>query len=345
EDYTHNVAVCYRCGHIVENLPSLQWFLKMKDLAKTAIDAVKKGKVTFHPKKWEKVYFDWLNNVRDWCISRQIWWGHKIPVEGSDDVLDTWFSSALWPFATMKEKDQKEFYPTNVLSTARDIINLWVARMVFSGEEFMKEEPFKDVIIHPTILTKAGKRMSKSLGTGIDPMDYIEKYGADATRFGLIWQMMGNQDIHWAEEHVLAGKKFCNKIWNASKFVLMSTDKITEKDAYRPKGITEADKRIIECFSSVKNGVSKYIDQYSFGHALHDFYDFFWHEFCDVYLEASKEQLEDDILRENTQEVLSYVLFNSLKLLHPFMPFVTEEIWSKLPIKDKELLIVENWPC
>ncbi|MEK7149845.1 MAG: class I tRNA ligase family protein, partial [Patescibacteria group bacterium] len=205
EDYIHSVAKCYRCGSAVEPLPSLQWFLKMGELAKLAIKAVESGKVKFHPKRWEKVYLDWLSKVKDWCISRQIWWGHKIPIEGSEDVLDTWFSSALWPFATLgwpasvkttagkpqPTGDLKEFYPTNVLSTARDIINLWVGRMVFSGMEFMNKAPFSDVIIHATILTKDGKRMSKSLGTGIDPMTLIEKYGADATRFGLIWQSMG----------------------------------------------------------------------------------------------------------------------------------------------------------
>ncbi|MFC1756859.1 valine--tRNA ligase [Patescibacteria group bacterium] len=348
EDYTHNISTCYRCNRIIENSPSMQWFLKMDELAKKAIEAIESGEVKFHPKKWEKGYLEWHRNIRDWCISRQLWWGHQIPVENSEDVLDTWFSSALWPFATMNEQDQKEFYPTSVLTTARDIINLWVARMIFSGYEFKGEKPFSDIIIHPTILSKTGQRMSKSLGTGVDPMDYIEQYGADATRFGLIWQSMGNQDIHWAEEHVRAGKKFNNKLWNASKFVLLSIDQITteydHKQKIKEKKLTEADERIIECFVSVKKGVSEYIDKYAFGHALHDMYDFFWHEFCDIYLEASKKQLEDKNQKENTQEILSYILINSLKLLHPFIPHITEEIWSKLPIKDKKLLIVENWP-
>ncbi len=238
EPYSHNIAACYRCGTVVEPLPSLQWFLKMEELAKKAIAAVKDGKVRFHPERFEKIYFDWLENVKDWCISRQIWWGHKIPIEGETDVLDTWFSSALWPLATLgwpprrggaslapkgraEKTDFETYYPTAVLSTARDIINLWVARMIFSALEFTKKPPFKDVIIHATILTKEGRRMSKSLGTGIDPMDLVENYGSDATRFGLIWQAMGNQDIHWSEEHVIAGRKFCNKIWNSARFVLL----------------------------------------------------------------------------------------------------------------------------
>jgi len=212
EDITHNVSHCYRCNKIIEQIPSKQWFVKMKGLAKEAVDAVRSGKIKIHPKNFEKIYFDWLDNIKDWCISRQIWWGHKIPIDGVDDVLDTWFSSALWPFATLgwpsstktsgdRLSDLEKFYPTQVLSTARDIINLWVARMVFSGIELMGDTPFTDVYVHPTILTKDGKRMSKSLGTGIDPINLIEKYGADATRFGLIWQNMGGQDIHFAEEN------------------------------------------------------------------------------------------------------------------------------------------------
>ncbi len=224
EDYEHNVAHCYRCNSVVENLPSMQWFLKMDKLAKMAIKAVKSKKVVFHPDRWTKIYLNWLKNVRDWNISRQIWWGHKIPIEGVNDVLDTWFSSALWPFAVLgwpkKTKDLKKFYPTDVIVTDRGIINLWVARMVFSGLEFMKKPPFRDVIIHATILTKEGKRMSKSLGTGLDPLNFIEQYGADATRFALIWQTMGTQDVHWSEEALMAGKKFLNKIWNAARLFL-----------------------------------------------------------------------------------------------------------------------------
>ncbi|MEK7575914.1 MAG: valine--tRNA ligase [Patescibacteria group bacterium] len=347
EDYDLRISKCYRCNSIIEPQISKQWFLKMKELSKMAIDIVKKGNVKFHPKKWEKVYFDWLKNIKDWCISRQIWWGHKIPLDGVDDVLDTWFSSALWSFATLgwpkKTKDMQEFYPTKVLSTARDIINLWVARMIFSSMELTKKKPFDKIIIHPTILTRDGKRMSKSLGTGIDPMILIEKYGADATRFGLIYQMMGGQDIHFSEDATMAGKKFANKLWNASRFVLMSTDKfITEYD-HRRKNLTETDLAIIQSLISIKRSINNHINNYSFGHALHTFYDFFWYEFCDVYLEASKKQLEDKNLKENTQEILSYGLITSLTLLHPFMPFITEEIWELIPGK-KNLLIIEKWP-
>lgn len=335
ENYTHNIAVCYRCASTIENLPSLQWFLKMDELAKKAIGAIRSKKVKFHPKKWEKNYLNWLSEIKDWCVSRQLWWGHKIPIEGSEDVLDTWFSSALWPFATMNDQDFKEFYPTNVLSTARDIINLWVARMVFSGLEFTKKAPFKTVIIHPTILTKAGQRMSKSLGTGIDPMKYIDQYGADATRFGIIWQMMGNQDIHWSEEHVIAGKKFCNKIWNASRFVLAQTG--------NSKNTSSHDKNILKKLNNIIKSTDKNIENYKFGQALHDLYDFFWHDFCDKYIEEFKKDrsLPTGRQAKNT-ETLIHILTTSLKLLHPFMPFVTEEIWSKLNYK--KLLIIENWP-
>ncbi|MDO8600382.1 MAG: valine--tRNA ligase [bacterium] len=357
EPYRHNVAICYRCGTVIEPLPSMQWFLKMQELAKMALNAAESGKVRFHPERWKDVYIDWLKNVRDWNVSRQIWWGHKIPLEGETDVLDTWFSSALWPVATLgwpeKTKDLKTFYPTSVLSTARDIINLWVMRMVFSGLELMNEVPFSDVIVHATILTKDGKRMSKSLGTGIDPMTLIEKYGADATRFGLIWQAMGGQDVHWSEEHVVAGKKFCNKIWNAARFVLSQLPATSYSTGPSPRALgqlpaspianTDEDKKILERLEHVKKEVSGLIDTYEFGQALHDLYDFFWHEFCDIYLETAKKQLQDEKLKENTEEILSYVLYTSLKLLHPFMPFITEEIWSKLPIENKKHLIIESW--
>jgi len=396
EDYGNNIGHCYRCGTVIEPLPSLQWFLKMDELAKIAIQAVKSGKIKFHPKRWEKVYFDWLKNIKDWCISRQIWWGHQLPVyvKGEEisnlkpqisndseekiyvgnnpprgyqqvpDVLDTWFSSALWPFATLgwpidtahgkpkKGGDLKSFYPTQVLSTARDIINLWVARMIFSGLGFTKKEPFKDVVIHATILTKEGKRMSKSLGTGVDPMELIEKYGADATRFGLIWQAMGNQDIHWSEEHVLAGRKFCNKIWNASRFVLqqigISNFQFPISKKLRPK--TMADKKILDQLKKVTGEIDKGLEKYEFGQALHKLYDFFWHDFCDKYIEISKKQLMTQNSKPMTQQVLFYVLLKSLKLLHPFMPFITEEIWQQLPIqrgsgrnKNKNLLMIEKW--
>jgi len=402
EDYKNYVGHCYRCGTIIEPMLSQQWFLKMDGLAKMAIKTVRSGEIKFHPKRWEKVYFNWLNNIKDWCISRQIWWGHQLPVwfckneqesfvvstkkpkkcpfckkctmEQSNDVLDTWFSSALWPFATLgwpiacvqqnknskiKNKkrcvpktgsDLERFYPTQILVTARDIINLWVARMIFSGFEFMGKKPFKDVIIHATILTKEGKRMSKSLGTGIDPILLIEKYGADATRFGLIWQAIKNQDIRWSEEHIIAGKKFCNKIWNATRFVLINTPsridadlKIIRNGSTRIKKLTSADKKIITQLVKIKKSVEKDLDNFHFGETLHKLYHFFWHDFCDKYIEASKSQLANPKLKNNTQQILFYVLFESLKLIHPFMPFITEEIYQNLPIKNKKLLMIEKW--
>jgi valyl-tRNA synthetase len=395
EDYTHSVAHCYRCGTVIEPLISKQWFLKMEELSKLAIKAVKDGKVKFHPERWEKVYLDWLSKVKDWCISRQIWWGHRLPVyakhkqmtndkfrmtnggeknsdldiyvgsnppEGYDqvnDVLDTWFSSALWPIAILgwptacsevesgklkienckpKEgSDLAQYYPTSVLSTARDILNLWVSRMIFSGEEFIGKEPFSDVIIHATILTKDGKRMSKSLGTGIDPMTLIEKYGADATRFGLIWQAMGGQDMKWADEHVLAGQKFANKLWNMSRFILSKTE--GNFNPTKPDKINDSESEaILDKLDELSRNLEKQIETYEFGQALHDIYEFVWHEFADKYIEYSKDK--DDT---ETKQILSYSLLKFVKLLHPFMPFVTEAIYQRLPKKDKDFLMVEEW--
>lgn len=566
EPYTHNVATCYRCTTTLEPLLSNQWFLKMAELAKKTAQAVKSKKTRIIPKNFEKSFFAWLKHIKDWCISRQIWWGHRIPVgycvscgdtviepkvtgnwffvrhgetaanaekrmqgqgidqsltskgeeqardaakklKGSNidlivssdlkraketadiiakelgvevisdkrlrernfgvlegttledrmknnltelferrhhkgaqipgaesveeveqriseilaehkekhghknivvishghtlrrlfgilkklgadgieelrfenasiaqlsvskqnckkcggdflelatDVLDTWFSSALWPFAGLNDADKKQFYPSNVLITARDIINLWVGRMIFSGLEFMGKTPFPDVLIHGTILTKDGKRMSKSLGTGIDPLQYIDQYGADATRFGIIWQTMGNQDIRWDEAAVMAGRKFANKIWNASRFVLgrvgnASTSSASNYplsgaaakskgylDTPRPK--TAADKQILKKLIATKKLLEKQIASYELGPALHGLYDFFWHDFCDVYLEASKTQPD-----EHTNAILLHVLTASLKMLHLFMPHITEEIFQKLPASDSKWLIVEPW--
>jgi len=353
EPYSHRVAKCYRCEKTIEPLPSKQWFLKMDELAKIAIKEVKNGKVKFIPKKWEKIYFDWLKNIKDWCISRQLWWGHKIPINGVEDVLDTWFSSALWPFATLgwpkKTEDLKTFYPTDILVTDRGIVNLWVARMIFSGMEFMKKIPFRDVYIHATVLTKEGKRMSKSLGTGIDPLGLIEKYGADATRFGIIWQETGAQDIHFGEEAIIAGKKFCNKFWNAARFVLgnkptrINTNYGSLRSPHeftRIKNLSEADKKILNELNKLVKSVNKDLGNYHFARALQTIYYFFWHKFCDYYIEESKKQND-----EKTQKILLYVLLTSLKLLHPFIPFITEEIYQKLPVQNKkENLMVEEWP-
>ncbi len=349
EDYEIYLPSCYRCHEILEILPSEQWFLKMESLAKKAIEAVKKGKVKILPKRFEKIYFDWLKNVKDWCVSRQIWWGHKIPIEGEESVLDTWFSSALWPFAALgwpkKTKDLKRFFPTDVLSTARDIINLWVARMIFSSIEFLKKEPFKIVFVHPTVLTKEGKRMSKTLGTGIDPMVLIEKYGADATRFGLAWQIKTGQDIRFDETQILAGKKFCNKIWNAARFVLMNTQQGKFSLVIKSEKLEKEDKEILRQLKETTKKIEKFLEKFEFGKAIETIYHFFWHKFCDKYIESSKKKLEDRKQRKKTQEILLYVLKNSLVLLHPFMPFITEEIYQKLPIKNKKTsIMVENWP-
>ena len=389
EDHTHSIPKCYRCGSTVELIPSKQWFVKMEKLAKLAMLPIKSGKIKFHPKRWEKVYLDWLKNAHDWCISRQIWWGHRIPVwfhepkciprkshEGeitkckeyvvslkepkcefcdakfvqSPDVLDTWFSSALWPFAVLgwpkKTKDLSTYYPTDVLSTARDIINLWVARMVYSGAALTKKLPFKDVIIHATVITKEGRRMSKSLGTGIDPLELVEKYGADATRFGLAWQISEAQDMRFGENDILAGKKFCNKIWNASRFVLQNTNpKIKSQKSkvqFKNTKLTSADKKILLGLKKLQKEIGNRMEKYEFGKALHRLYDFFWHQYADIYIETAKNQLADKKLKIQTQNVLLYVHLNLLKLLHPFLPFITEEIW--LAFNNKNLMMIENWP-
>jgi len=355
EDHFHAIPKCYRCGATTEFIPSEQWFLKMKGLAEKAKKPVKKGKIKFYPKSFQKLYFNWLNNIKDWCISRQIWWGHKIPLKGEKDVLDTWFSSALWPFATLgwpmtnkKNSDLQKFYPTNVLSTARGILNLWVARMIFSGMEFMSKIPFDTVFIHPTILTEEGKRMSKSLGTGVDPIDLIEKYGADAVRFGVIYQVLGGQDIKFALDNIVMGRKFCNKIWNASRFVLQKTKnaelKISElKPNFKNK--TSADEKIIKLLNKTINSMNKNLNDFKFGKAAHNIYDFFWHDFCDKYLEKSKYQLSSKKYQVSTKKILLFVILNSIKLLHPFIPFITEEVYQLLPLKGKEkCLMVEKWP-
>jgi valyl-tRNA synthetase len=358
KDYDHQVPKCYRCSSTVEILPSKQWFLKMDKLAKIAKKEVKSRRIQFHPKRFEKTYFDWLSNIRDWCISRQIWWGHKIPIKESNDVLDTWFSAALWPFATLgwpkKTKDLKFFYPTHVLSTARDIINLWVTRMIFSGVEFMKKKPFSFVYIHPTILAKDGRRMSKSLGTGVDPLKLIDKYGADATRFGLAWLLTGGQDIRFNEDTIIMGKKFCNKIWNATRFVMMQVDdkksklKIPSRAEVAKLKLARSEKRILRVLNKTTKSIDKYLETFQFGKAAQVLYDFFWHEFCDECIEKSKTRIlksKSETEKQKTKKVLLYTLLTSLKLLHPFVPFITEEIYQNLPIQNKKkCLMIEDWP-
>ncbi len=395
EDYAHNAAYCERCGTKIEPQLSKQWFLKMEEPVKLAMKAIKNKETAIYPKKWENVLIDRLNNERDWNVSRQLWWGHRLPIwfhepkceprKGhesdivkcqefivsleepkcqfcdakfvqSPDVLDTWFSSALWPFATLgwpdKVQDLQNYYPTDFITSAREILNIWILKMIFSGKEFTGKSPFRAAHIHATILTREGKRMSKSLGTGVDPMSLIEKYGADATRFGLTWQAMGNQDIHWSEEHVIAGKKFCNKIWNASRFVLQNANSKIPAFAkastgkQNPKSKTAADKKILTGLKKLQKDVEKSIEKYEFGKALHRLYDFFWHQYADVYIEAAKRQLTDKKLQVATQNILFYVHLNLLKLLHPFLPFITEEIWSRFFVnkKSRNLLLIENWP-
>lgn len=386
EAYTHNVAVCYRCGHVIEPIPSRQWFLKMEALADTALDAVKNGKVKIHPENFEKPYTVWLEHIKDWTVSRQIWWGHQLPVyfcknkqesssnsqfpisngeqeekyvvsmkkpekcpfcetcemEQSPDVLDTWFSSALWPFAGLSESDRKKYYPGTTLITARDILNLWVARMIYSGIEFQNEVPFKDVLIHGTILTKDGKRMSKSLGTGIDPLKYIEAYGADATRFGIVWQANG-QDIRWDETAITAGKKFLNKLWNASRFVQTQTEKDDSRSLKIPEAKTDADRNILAALAKITKDTETNLGMFEFSKSIRDLYEFFWHDFCDTYLEISKKQLSELSTKENTEHILLFTLRETLKLFHPFVPFITEEIYGRFSFdQKKEFLMVER---
>ena len=398
EPYMHNVSTCERCGHIIEPIPSTQWFLKMDKLAEKALKAVKSKETKIQPKNFQKVYLDWLLNIRDWTISRQLWWGHQLPVyfckqeevsneesqmsigikesKASDinskfeiqsskfivsaekpktcpfckhcemiqstDVLDTWFSSALWPFAGLSDDDKKKYYPGNFVSNAREILNLWDTRMIFSGIEFMGEVPFKDVFIHGTILTKDGKRMSKSLGTGIDPLNYINQYGADATRFAVIWQANG-QDIRWDEAAVMAGRKFSNKIWNASRFVLEQIgNPKSENKSSKLIPETAADEEIIGKLTKIKKQTEALIEQFEFAKALQGLYDFFWHDFCDKYLEESKKQLTDEKNKESTLKILNAVLLESLKIIHPFLPFVTEAIYQNIN-KKGGILMVSEW--
>lgn len=345
EDYIHNIARCDRCNSIIEPLPSRQWFLKMSELAKLALLAHDENKIQFYPGHWAISYENWLKNLRDWNISRQLWWGHKIPIEGEDDILDTWFSAALWPFAILgwpeKTKDLQEYYPTQFITCAREIIFLWVIRMIFSGMEFTGQTPFKDIYVHPVVQTKDGKRMSKSLGTGISPLGLIEKYGTDALRFGLTYQTTGIQDMRFNENVVFMGKKFANKFWNITRYVLLNVSAISnfQFPVSKPKPKAEFNKLILEKIDSVVGLVTKNIGEYKFGEAAHVLYDFIWHDVADKYIEETKNR--DD---RETKDVLAYLLLNCLKLLHPFMPFITEKIYSMLPLKNKTLLLIEKWP-
>jgi valyl-tRNA synthetase len=370
EDYTVPVGTCYRCGTIIEPYLSEQWFCSMKELAAPAIAAVRRGEIRFHPERWSKLYLDWMENIRDWCVSRQIWWGHRIPVWTCDqghataavedpaacaqcgskklrqdgDVLDTWFSSALWPFATLgwpdETPDLEKFYPTQVLVTSRDIINLWVARMIMSGFEFRGERPFADVLIHATLMDDEGKRMSKSKGTGVDPLEAIEQYGADALRFALALIATGTQDFKFgrkfSKERIEMSRNFATKLWNAARY---ASAKIGEAKPEAPReGAADEDRWILSRLSTTIEKVTDALDRYEFGEAAQLLYAFVWDDFCDWYIELSKRRADEPAARQT----LARVLDQTLRLMHPFTPFVTEEIWQKLG--RLQPLMTAAWP-
>ena len=360
-DHEHNVGKCQRCHTTIEPLLSEQWFVKMKPLAEPAIKAVKTGEIKFIPEKWEKNYLGWMENIRDWCISRQLWWGHQIPAyyhnvtgemvvakENPDpenytqetDVLDTWFSSGLWPFSTMgwpntEAEDFKKFYPTSTLVTGFDIIFFWVARMITMGYEFTGKAPFSTVYIHGLIRDEKGQKMSKSKGNTVDPVTIIDKYGCDALRFTLTsMSTYGGQDIKVSDDKFEYGRNFANKIWNASRFVLMNLEGV-DNQPVDMTGLTIADKWILHRLNQTSKDVNENIKNYRIGETAHILYDFFWNEYCDWYVEIAKIQLQDETQKANTQRVLRYVLDMSLRMLHPIMPHITEAIWQLIP-QDKD---------
>ena len=373
EPYNHNVGCCYRCGTVVEPLTSPQWFVKMKPLAEAAIEVVKDGRIKFVPERFTKTYMNWMENVHDWCISRQLWWGHRIPawycddcgkitvsrtdpcecehchsknIHQEEDVLDTWFSSALWPFSTMgwpdKTPELDYWYPTSVMVTGYDIIFFWVARMIFSGMEQMKKEPFHTVFIHGLVRDSQGRKMSKSLGNGIDPLEMAEKYGADALRFNLITGNSPGNDMRFYVEKCEAMRNFCNKIWNASRFVMMN---LTVEDNHLPETLETEDKWILSKLNRVVKEVCDNMNSFELGVAAGKIYDFIWDDYCDWYIELTKPRLngDDEAAKESAQRVLLYVLVEILKLLHPFMPFITEEIWQALP-HEGDALMMQSYP-
>lgn len=388
EDYTHNVGKCYRCHNTIEPRISEQWFVKMKELAEPAIKVVKDDSIKFIPKRYEKTYFNWMENIQDWCISRQLWWGHRIPayycdecghinvsktapekcekcgstkLHQDEDSLDTWFSSALWPFSTLgwphNTEDLKTFYPTNVLVTGYDIIFFWVARMIFSGLELMNEKPFNDVLIHGIVRDSQGRKMSKSLGNGIDPLDIVNKYSTDALRFSLLYGTSAGNDIKYMPEKLDQASNFANKLWNAARFVtnsLVDDEEIIkfgksikdENGLYKSECLKIEDRWILNKLDNLIKTVTQNIEDYDLGIAIENIYNFIWSEFCDWYIEMAKTRLYSENKQEKIQVcfVLNYVLGDSLKLLHPFMPFITSEIYSKLVNYDDKDLMVSNWP-
>lgn len=343
EDYTHSIGHCQRCGTITEPLISKQWFVKIKPLSQRAIEVVKTGKIKIIPKRFEKIYFHWLENIRDWCISRQLWWGHKIPLKGVDDVLDTWFSSSLWPISVFgwpqKTKDFQYFYPTTVRETGYDILFFWVAREIMMCLEMTGKPPFKIVYLHGLVRDEKGRKFSKTAGVGFDPIEVIEKYGADALRMALVVGNAPGNDLKIREEKVIAYRNFSNKIWNASRFVLQQTSKLKVK-SQKSKITHKDDKWILKELKKTTKKVTNAIEKYRFDLAAQELYQFFWHTFCDKYIEMTKKRKKEAL------PTLLYVLKTSLVLLHPFVPFVTETIYQKLPppYKEKESIMIEKWP-
>ena len=377
EPIKHNVGTCYRCGTVIEPRASLQWFVSMKPLAVPAIDAVKTGEIRFIPDRFSKNYLHWMENIRDWCISRQLWWGHRIPAFYCDDcgelvvtkdesavcpkcgkamrqdpdTLDTWFSSALWPFSTMgwpneDAEDLKRYYPTNTLVTGYDIITFWVSRMIFSGYAHTDKKPFTDVFIHGLVRDALGRKMSKSLGNGIDPLEVIKTYGADALRFTLATGNSPGNDMRISDERFEASRNFANKIWNAARFVMMNLDRDFDTDTISTANLAEEDKWVISLYNRLVGEVRDNLDRYELGIAVSKLYDFIWDVFCDWYIELVKPRLAEKDSETNlaAQATLTYVLSNTLKLLHPFMPFITEEIWLSLPHKG-ESIMVSDYPA